>query len=67
MRQKHNCAYDSKISSNQLSPIIFEALKAIDIKDTNQTIGVGVLSNGVINFVHQPELWKNQSSTNYQK
>ena len=35
-------------------PIRFEALKTINIKDTDQTRGIRILTNGFIDFIHQP-------------
>lgn len=36
-------------------PIRFEALKTINIKDTDQTRGIRILTNGLVDFIHQPQ------------
>lgn len=39
---------------SQSIPISLKALKTIDIKDPNQTRWVRILTNWVVDFVHQP-------------
>ena len=56
---------DFQRSYNKVLPIMFEALKTIDIKDTNQTVGARILSYGDIDFVHQPGYNKCQAFATY--
>lgn len=45
---------DMFILRNYILPVRFKAFETIDIKDPNQRFRIGVLSNGIINLVHQP-------------